>query len=238
MTTFAKLCAAVNLQRLIFIPFMVLKALSVQAQEADDLFTQIRILQSRTNIQVLGLERIQNEAKVIVHGSPEQQMQQLLAPFNHIVSRNAQGRIDRIVIINKKQKTDGDRIILPTSAEGKHLLVSAAISGNGSIWQTLDMLIDTGADMVVLPESMIDQLGLGNSIFNRRNIQTANGTVEAKLFFLQALKIAGETVENVEAAFIPDSLLGKNSLLGMSVLGRYQITIDDQSQTITLFKKE
>ncbi|HAJ80627.1 MAG TPA: TIGR02281 family clan AA aspartic protease, partial [Fibrobacteres bacterium] len=49
--------------------------------------------------------------------------------------------------------------------------------------------------------------------------------------------IAGETVENVEVAFIPDSLLGKNSLLGMSVLGRYQINIDDKTQLITLFKK-
>ena len=68
-------------------------------------------------------------------------------------------------------------------------------------------------------------------------MQTANGMTEAKIGMLQELKIAGETVENVEAAFIPDSLLGKNSLLGMSVLGRYQIHIDDKSQLITLLKK-
>jgi aspartyl protease family protein len=238
MTTFANLFVAVNLQRLIFIPFMVLQTLTVRAQAVDDLFDQIQTLQSQTNIMVIGLEKVQNEAKIKTHGSPEQQMQQLLAPFNHVISRNVKGQIDRIVILNKKQKTEGNRIILPTSNQGNHLLVSVAISGNGSIWQTLDMLIDTGADMVVLPESMIAQLGLGNSAFTQRNIQTANGMVEAKLGLLQALKIAGETVDNVEAAFIPDSLLGDNSLLGMSVLGRYRMTIDDQSQTITLFKKE
>ncbi|MDD1629709.1 MAG: TIGR02281 family clan AA aspartic protease, partial [Methylococcaceae bacterium] len=62
-------------------------------------------------------------------------------------------------------------------------------------------------------------------------------TAEAKIGKLQELRIAGETIENVEVAFIPDSLLGKNSLLGMSVLGRYQINIDDKTQLITLFKK-
>jgi clan AA aspartic protease (TIGR02281 family) len=116
-------------------------------------------------------------------------------------------------------------------------MVSVAISGNGSIWQTLDMIIDTGADLVVLPESMINQLGLADSTFTRQKMQTANGMTEAKIGMLQELRIAGETLENVEAAFIPDSLLGKNRLLGMSVLGRYQINIDDKSQLITLFKK-
>ena len=47
-------------------------------------------------------------------------------------------------------------------------MVSVAISGNGSIWQTLDMIIDTGADLVVLPESMIAQLGLADSAFTRK----------------------------------------------------------------------
>ena len=68
-------------------------------------------------------------------------------------------------------------------------------------------------------------------------MQTANGVTEAKIGKLQELRIAGETVENVEVAFIADQLLGKNCLLGMSVLGRYQINIDDKSQLITLFKK-
>jgi len=38
-------------------------------------------------------------------------------------------------------------------------------------------------------------------------------------------------------AFIADQLLGENKLLGMSVLGRYQLNIDDNNQLITLIKK-
>ena len=170
-------------------------------------------------------------------GNLDQQIEQLFASYNHIISRNAKGQIERIVIINKIQKQEVNRIVLPTSLQGNHFMVSVAISGNGGIWQTLNMIIDTGSDLVVLPESMIDQLGLTDSAFTKRSMQTANGKTEAKIGLLQELQIAGETIENVEAAFIPDALLGKNSLLGMSVLGRYQINIDDKTQLITLFKK-
>jgi clan AA aspartic protease (TIGR02281 family) len=226
--------------RLIAIFSLVLIALNTHAQnaeDADDLFQQIQLLQSQMNIQITGLERIQNGEKVLTRGSLEQQIEQVLASYNHIISRNPKGQIERIVIINKKQKTEADRIVLPTSLQGNHFMVSVAISGNGNNWQTLDMIIDTGADLVVLPESMITQLGLADSDFTRKKMQTANGTTEARIGKLQELRIAGETVENVEVAFIPDSLLGKNSLLGMSVLGRYQINIDDKTQLITLFKK-
>jgi len=226
--------------RLIAISSLVLLSLSVLAQnteDTEDLFQQIQSLQSRMNIQITGLERIQNEEKVMASGSLEQQIEQVLASFNHIISRNNKGQIERIVIINKKQKTEVDRIVLPTSHQGNHFMVSVAISGNGSLWQTKDMIIDTGADLVVLPESMIAQLGLTDSAFAKKTMQTANGITEAKIGLLQELRIAGETIENVEAAFIPDALLGKNCLLGMSVLGRYQINIDDKTQLITLFKK-
>jgi aspartyl protease family protein len=226
--------------RLTAIFFLALFAISAQAQSAedtDDLFKQIQSLQSRMAIQITGLERIQNEEKVFTRGSLEQQIEQVLASYNHIISRNAKGQIERIVIVNKKQKTEVERIILPTSLQGNHFMISVAISGNGSNWQTVDMIIDTGADLVVLPESMIAQLGLADSTFIRKKMQTANGTTDAKIGKLQELRIAGETVENVEVAFIADQLLGKNCLLGMSVLGRYQINIDDKSQLITLFKK-
>ena len=219
---------------------LLLITLATQAQSgeaAEDLFSQILSLQSQMKIKITGMERIQNEEKVITRGNPEQQIEQLLASFNHIVTRDAQGQIERIVIVNKKQKTEIERIVLPTTHQGNHFMVSVALSGDGSIWQTVDMIIDTGADLVVLPESMIAQLGLTNSTFTHQKMQTANGTTDAKIGKLQTIKIAGETVENVEVAFIADHLLGKNKLLGMSVLGRYQLNIDDTSQVITLFKK-
>jgi aspartyl protease family protein len=216
---------------------LVLFALFAHAEDADDLFAQIQALQTQNKIQISGLERIKNAEKVLTSGNLEQQVKQLFTAYNHIVSRNTKGQIDRIVIINKKQKRKDNRIVLPTSVKGNHATVSVALSGDGKVWQTVDMVIDTGADLVVLPESMIEQLGLTDSKFTVGKMQTANGMSEAKIGLLQELNIAGETVENVEVAFIADQLLGENKLLGMSVLGRYQVNIDDKAQLITLIKK-
>jgi aspartyl protease family protein len=223
--------------RLLLVYSLVLNTLNTYAQDADDLFTQIQTLQNQNNIQVTGLERIQNADKVIASGNLEQQVQQLFAGYNHIVSRNKKGKIERVVIINKKQKRKDDRIVLPTSPQGNHFTVSVSLSGDGRVWQTLDMVIDTGADLVVLPESLIDQLGLSDSKFTIGKMQTANGMVDAKVGLLQEMRIAGETIENVEVAFIADPLLGENKLLGMSVLGRYQVNIDDKAHLVTLIRK-
>ncbi len=205
--------------------------------EPNDLYEQIIDIQNQMQIKVLGLERIQNEDKIKTRGSLEQQLEQLLASYNHIVSRTAKGDIERIVIVNKKQKPENQNIVLPTTHQGNHYMVSAALSGDGSLWENMEMVIDTGADIVVLPESMIAKLGMTLAKFTTQSMQTANGMTNAKLGVLHSIKLAGETIENVQVAFIADKLLGNNRLLGMSALNKYQINIDDQLQLITLIKK-
>lgn len=219
---------------------LAMLAFYVSAQDAgpeEDLYGQIESLQSRMNIRINGLEKIGNEQKVRANGSLEQQLKQALAPYNHIITQGADGQIEQVIILNKKQKTGAAGIVLPTRYEDGHYLVSIAVSGNGKFWETLDMLIDTGADFIVLPESMIAGLGMTNATFTTRKIQTANGEIDAKVAPLQEVKIAGETLTNVDAAFIDDRLLGNNKLLGMNALGHYKVIIDNQAQSITLFKR-
>ncbi|ASF44820.1 retropepsin-like aspartic protease family protein [Methylovulum psychrotolerans] len=240
MTLFSGLNHPHNVLRLLAVISLMGAVLTARAQatlEGDDLFGQIQSLQEQMHIEISGLERIQNEAKVRAYGNLDQQLSQLLAGFNYITSRNKQGKLAHIAIINKKTARENRGIVLPTRQEGKHLMVSVALSGDGRLWQTVDMLIDTGADLVVLPESMIAPLGLSESQFTLQKMQTANGLSDAKIGVLQELKIAGETVFNVEVAFVADRLLGNTRLLGMSVLGRYQMAIDDNLQAITLIKK-
>lgn len=214
---------------------LISHALYVQANE--DLFSQIQNLQSQTQIAISGLEKIQNGEKVLTHGIAEQQITQLFAGYNHIVSRNRKGKIERIVILGKKEKAKDNRIQVPTRVKDNHSTITVSLSGDGRNWQTLDMVIDTGADLVVLPESMISQLGLADFKFTVNQMQTANGVVKAKLGTLQQVNIAGEIIENVEVAFLPDLLLGENRLLGMSVLGRFQVNLDDQAHIFTLIRK-
>ncbi len=134
MTIIDRLIAVGKPLCLLVISTLALMSINVQAQSADnpdDLYKQIQSLQSLMAIKITGLEKIQNEEKVFARGSLEEQLEQLLASYNHIVSRNAKGQIERIVIVNKKQKTDVESIILPTTLQGNHFMVSVAISGLG-----------------------------------------------------------------------------------------------------------
>ncbi len=220
--------------------FSVVIAFCAQAQEAgnsDDLLSQIESLQSRMNIQIIGLEKIDIDEIIHVRGSPEQQLQQMLRSYNYIISRTKKGKIEKVVIIDKKQQNVNDRIVLPARYEDGHFVVSLSVSGNGKFWETLDMIIDTGADLIVLPKSMIDKLGLVDGALTERKMQTANGTVDAKIGALKEVRIPGEVLNDVTVAFIDDRLLANKSLLGMSALGRYKLVIDNQSRMVTLFKQ-
>lgn len=219
---------------------LILAALNIFAQnvaKADDLLTQIQLFQNQNGIQIEGIDKIQNSNTNTAGGNPDQQVKQLFGAYNHITVRNKKGRIERIVILNKKQKAKDDRIVLPFVRQGSHFTVDVAISGDGRIWQELAMILDTGADLVVLPESMIETIGLKDSTFTQAKMQTANGEANAKIGLLKELRMGGETVENVEAAFVADQLLGENKLLGMSLLNRFQLNIDDKNHLITLIKK-
>ena len=215
-------------------------ALCAQAQEpdyGDDLYGQIESLQNQMNIQIVGLDNIGDEPKVRAHGNPEQQLEKALAAYNHVISRNPKGKVEKVVIINKKQKTDHNRIVLPTRYEDGHFLVTLSISGSGAYWETVEMIIDTGADLVVLPASMAAKLGIAEDTLAPRTMQTANGKMDAKIGKLQGVRIEGENLENVDAAFVDDALLSNKSLLGMSALGRFKLVIDNESRLVTLIKK-
>ncbi|EIC31129.1 MULTISPECIES: retropepsin-like aspartic protease family protein [Methylomicrobium] len=215
-------------------------ALNAKAQEADsgqDLYGQLESLQNQMHIQIVGLDNIGDEPKARARGSLEQRLEKALSSYNHAITRDTQGKIEKVVIINKKQKTDSGRIVLPARFEGGHFIVSLAVSGRGDYWEPLEMIVDTGADLMVLPASMIAKLGMDETALAPRIMQTANGNVDAKVGKLRGVRIEGEHLENVEAAFVDDELLNHQSLLGMSALGRYKLMIDNESRLVTLIRK-
>ena len=99
------------------------------------------------------------------------------------------------------------------------------------------LLIDTGADTLVLPGSMIAALGIAESGLRKRRVQTANGQVQARIGKLPGLWLGDQKVADVEVAFLEDDKLGSSGLLGMNVLSRYQMTIDDEHDKLTLIRR-
>lgn len=65
----------------------------------------------------------------------------------------------------------------------------------------------------------------------------ANGKTTARRGRLAGIWFGERKVADVQASFIDDAKLGGNALLGMSVLGRYRMAIDDEANHLTLSPK-
>lgn len=191
-----------------------------------------------------------------------QRLRTLLEGFDHIIVQRPGGGVERLLILGEKaayvppepmvvekDKSDpaeeGDEqaapaegeIVLETRRQGaSHAVILAVEGDNGKRVQRV-LLLDTGADYVVLPTSLIPQLGIPASALSTQPVQTANGRVEAQLGKLAAVWIGERRVEGVDAAFIADDRLGNSGLLGMSLLGRFRVTIDDEHNRVVLAGK-
>lgn len=134
-------------------------------------------------------------------------------------------------------KEEGGDIVLATQRKGEQHLVQVALEGAEGAKVDQQLLVDTGADHVVLPASMLSALKIPESSLKPTQAQTANGKIDARMSLLDAVWLGEQRITGVTATFIDDDKLGGNALLGMSVLGRYQMAIDDDNNTLTLTKK-
>jgi aspartyl protease family protein len=177
----------------------------------------------------------------------------LLEGFDHVIVQSPQGGVERVLILGEKvpyvppppvaatpgaAPADGEEsageTVLETQRVGASHAVTLTLEGaNGRRVQRL-LLVDTGADYVVLPSSLIGQLGLAPEGLRQQQVQTANGPTDAALGTLPAVWLKDQRIAGIEVAFIEDSRLGGNALLGMSLLGRFRLTIDDEQGRLVL----
>jgi len=105
-------------------------------------------------------------------------------------------------------------IALPANAMG-HYTANVMLNG-----QSVPMMIDTGATLVVMSADVADRIGIVPPP-NAQRVQThtANGTAFATLVSLDSVEIGPIYVPGVQA-LIADRSAGDVNLLGMSVLSR------------------
>jgi len=177
---------------------------------------------------------------------------ELLGKFNSVIVQGPAGKIERVIILGPKvpveappvtaesvpdEDKDGGNIVVHTIRQGTAHAVQASLEGENGQRISRTLVVDTGADFVVLPASLLPQLGLPTGAMQQRDMQTANGKVSARIGTLPALWLGDTRIPHVQAAFLDDAKLGENALLGMSVLGRYRMTMDDQHGLLTLGRK-
>ena len=109
-----------------------------------------------------------------------------------------------------------------------HYVADAYLNG-----RAIDMLVDTGATVTVLPETVAEDVGIFlSSADYKYPISTANGRVYAAKTVIDKLRIGAIRFRNVEAMVLPEGRLDV-PLLGMSALNQLK-RFDISSGTLVL----
>jgi len=109
-----------------------------------------------------------------------------------------------------------------------HYVADAYVNG-----RAMDMLVDTGATVTVLPESIAEDAGIFVAASDYTiPMSTANGTVYAARTVIDRVRIGAIRFQNVEAMVLGDDRL-RVPLLGMSALSQLK-RFDISSGTLVL----
>ena len=120
---------------------------------------------------------------------------------------------------------------IPVKPYKGHFIVEVQINGDVKA----NLMVDTGATMVILSESLGERLGVKNkNAFPSMSFNTAGGKVESPLFVLESLKIGKAEVFGLEASTNPNFTGNVDGLLGMSFLGEFKVEIDRENSKMLL----
>jgi aspartyl protease family protein len=120
---------------------------------------------------------------------------------------------------------------------GNRHYVDAAIAGPNGTVRAVRLLIDTGATSLVLPASMISELGFAPADLRASIGWGVGGPVPALIGMLRVVRIGAASADNILVNFVPDESLRGTKLLGMSFLRHFRMTIDDQRNELVLLAK-
>lgn len=235
--------------RLLALLMLGLVAVAGFSAGPQDLSQQLQQLAQDNKFTIVGIQKIAAAPGRTASGTLKEQVRLLLENYNHILVGDGAGGVERVIILGAKQPVPeqpaadepGDEApgetVLTTVRENSHHLVEGVVVGINGTELPTRMTVDTGATLVVLPESFAQRLGYQLEKLATQEVRTANGPASAHIATLPTLRLGGIAVGDVDIAFIGDEQLGGTTLLGMSALGRFQITLDDEHNQLTLVPK-
>ena len=198
---------------------------------------QIEELAARHGFAVIGLPRLKNApAMPVSDDGPVRDLQAILGDYNYLLIHKGGGEIRQLRILGAKLPFQPIYTV-ETVRRGAHHMVETELVGPNGARQTVTLMLDTGASTIVLPESMIEILGFEAAALKSGTANTANGKVAIRFGELDRVRVGTAEARKVRVGFIADDKIGENSLLGMSFLDRFRLTIDDANNRLTLLGK-
>lgn len=212
---------------------------------------ELQRLRNQYNFDVKGEEHLEEATGRSEGEDLLARLRLLLERFDHVIVQDSSGGVERIIILGRTTSAPappmvvvtppggppaaggGTTIELKATPAGAGQMVEVSLEGPGDKRVTLSLLADTGAEMVVLPRSLIPQLGLKEADLAEAQVHTANGTASARTGRLAGVWLGTTKVADVGVAFLDDDKLGVSGLLGRSVLGRYEVTFAERHIKLT-----
>jgi aspartyl protease family protein len=208
--------------------------------EPNDLRSRLERLAAESSFAIGGLEWIGPEAARDERGSVPDRLNALLRDYNYVLIHDGRGGIEKVLITSHKTpeaRSSAGSATVYTVRVGNCHQVEAAIAGPNGIVRTVRLMVDTGATSLVLPASMILELGFAPEALRAGMGMTINGPVPSVVGMLDSVRVGAVSADNVRVSFIADERLHGAMLLGMSFLQRFRMTIDDERNELVLLTK-
>src|SRR6266850_533735 len=121
--------------------------------------------------------------------------------------------------------SDRGKAVLAADSRG-HFLADATVNG-----LPVRFVVDTGATFIALPQRDAERLGIDYRAGQLGQTRTANGVAQVYVVKLDAVRIGGIELHNVDATVHVGAGLDQ-ALLGMSFLNRVQMQRDGGTMTL------
>ena len=125
------------------------------------------------------------------------------------------------------------KFVVPFTRYGNRIIVEGIVNGMGS----MKFILDTGADLTLIPRSLVQQLGisLDNSI--AIPITGIGGTIVEPLVKIDSLTVGEAEVRNLDVLVNEEASLSGQGLLGGDFLGQFRVGIDYTENQLILERR-
>ena len=133
----------------------------------------------------------------------------------------------------ESQSQESSTITVPVTPMGGSLVLPVRLNDE----QTVQLILDTGATMMVLSTDVAIQLGLLSGSQNQiSTVNTAGGSIQVNMTHLKTVQVGSAKANNVAVAIhdLPDTDSGIDGLLGMSYLDNFLVTLDTKQKELHL----
>ncbi len=142
-------------------------------------------------------------------------------------------RAIRHLILRTQLVSSARLIVVPFTRRGNRIIVEGIVNGSS----TIKFILDTGADLTIIPRSLVQQSGISVDSSITVPLTGIGGTVIRPLVEIDSLKVGEAEVRNLGGVIIEEATLTGHGLLGGNFLREFWVAIDYTENLLILDRR-